>query len=97
MSDAGNRMIASARNALAFARGEQREGFKAHIPPTVDVRAIRKRLGMTQSAFAMRYGFSKGAVADWEQGRKHPENAARVLLRVIEMRPDAVAEALEVA
>ncbi len=47
MSDAGDRMIASAKNALAFARGERREGFKVHVPPTVDVRAIRKRLGMT--------------------------------------------------
>jgi putative transcriptional regulator len=36
----------------------------------VDVAAIRAKLGLTQEAFAARFGFSKGAVRDWEQGRE---------------------------
>lgn len=70
------------------------EPARVHVPPTIDVRGIRKRLGCTQAAFADRYGFSRGAVRDWEQGRKTPEPTARVLLTVIEREPEAVERAL---
>jgi putative transcriptional regulator len=57
----------------------------------VDVRAIRKASGLTQQAFAKTYGFTVGALRDWEQGRKQPERTTRVLLRMISEAPDAVA------
>jgi putative transcriptional regulator len=63
-----------------------------HVPP--DVRAIRARLKLTQPAFARRFGLSLGTVRDWEQGRAAPDQAARVLLRVIETEPAAVERAL---
>lgn len=62
--------------------------------PHVDVKAIRKASGMTQEAFASTYGFTIGALRDWEQGRKRPERTARVLLRVIAAAPDTVARAV---
>nr|WP_274709344.1 helix-turn-helix domain-containing protein [Nitratireductor luteus] len=61
--------------------------------PPVDVKAIRKASGMTQEAFASTYGFTLGALRDWEQGRKRPERTARILLRVIVHAPDTVARA----
>lgn len=64
-------------------------------PLDVDVKAIRGRLGLSQEAFAARFGFSVGAVRLWEQGRRRPEQAARTLLLVIEHRPEAVTEALD--
>lgn len=60
----------------------------------VNVRAIRKASGMTQQAFASTYGFTLGALRDWEQGRKRPERTARVLLSVITEAPDMVARAV---
>jgi putative transcriptional regulator len=60
-----------------------------------DVVAIRKRLGLTQDAFAARFGFSHGAVRDWEQQRRQPEASARVLLTVIDREPEAVRRALD--
>lgn len=39
--------------------------------------------------FASRYGFSAGAVRDWEQGRQ-PERAARILLTIIDREPEFV-------
>ena len=45
----------------AFLAGEQ-EGFKAHVPEEVDVKAIRNRLGMTQAKFSDTFGFSLDAV-----------------------------------
>lgn len=52
---------------------------------------------ISQAAFAMRFGFTAGAVRDWEQRRRRPEAAARVLLKVIDYAPDTVQEALEAA
>lgn len=69
--------------------------FRVHVPAEVDVRAVRTRAGLTQAAFAARYGFSKAAVTDWEQGRRRPEAAARVLLTVIDREPEAVVRALD--
>ncbi len=94
MSRAGDRILSSARQALAFARGETTEGFIVHVPKQVDVKDIRAKTGLTQAAFARRFGFTAAAVRDWEQGRRQPEQAARVLLLVIAHNPDAVTEAL---
>jgi putative transcriptional regulator len=96
MSKAGQSILRGARQALSYARGE-RAGYVAHVPKTVDVRAIRRRLGMSQRQFAERFGFTLDAVQNWEQGRRIPEGPARALLKVIEKRPDAVMEALSAA
>lgn len=97
MSTAGSRILRSARNARRFARGEVTEGFVTHVPPDVDVRAIRRKLGLTQKAFAERFGLGFDAVRDWELGRRRPEAAARALLLVIDRHPDAVIDALAAA
>ncbi|MBV9734835.1 MAG: type II toxin-antitoxin system MqsA family antitoxin [Acidisphaera sp.] len=94
MPRAGHRMLRSARNGRRYARGETTEGFVVHVPDQVDVRAIRRKLGLSQPDFAARFGFSLSAVREWEHGRRRPEQAARMLLLVIEHNPDAVREAL---
>ncbi len=90
MSNAGNRILRSVRNARTFARGEGPEGFVVHVPEQIDVKAIRQKLGLSQAAFALRFGFSPAAVRDWEQRRRQPEQAARVLLMVIDEAPQTV-------
>lgn len=96
MSKAGKRILKGAHEALGYARGETAEGFGVHVPDAVDVRAIRRPLGLTQAAFAARYGFTVNAVRNWEQGRRRPEGPARMLLKVIEHDPKAVDRALAV-
>ena len=59
----------------------------------VDVRALRERMGLSQEAFAARFGFSVGTVRNWERGRR-PEGPVQVLLQVIDREPDAVRRAL---
>lgn len=80
----------------AFLAGEQ-EGFKAHVPHNVDVKAIRNRLGMTQARFSDTFGFSLDAIKHWEGGRRTPEAPARTLLTVIARNPAAVLNALNPA
>jgi putative transcriptional regulator len=97
MSKAASRILESVGQARRYARGETTEGFVAHVPDRVDVKAIRTRLGLSQEAFARRFCFSPAAVRDWEQHRRQPEQAARVLLLVIDHDPDAVTKALAAA
>ena len=59
------------------------------------VRALRKKLQLTQEEFATRFHLPLGTVRDWEQGAHRPDRAAQVLLTVIAKDPDAVARALE--
>jgi putative transcriptional regulator len=64
------------------------------VPDAVDVKAIRGKLGLSQSRFAAAFGFEEAAVRNWEQGRRAPEKTARILLTVIAHDPDVVREAL---
>ncbi len=91
---AESKILTGARQALAFARGELTDGFVVHVPEEFDVKALRRKLGMSQARFAASFGFGLDAVQSWEQGRRRPEGAARVLLKVIEHDPDAVRRAL---
>jgi putative transcriptional regulator len=61
---------------------------------TPDVRAIRRRLRLSQAAFATRFGLSVRTVQQWEQGKAAPDGPARVLLLVIAHAPEAVERAL---
>jgi putative transcriptional regulator len=91
---AESKILTGARQALAYARGELTDGFVAHVPEEFDVKALRRKLGMSQARFAASFGFGLAAVQSWEQGRRRPEGPARVLLKVIEHDPDAVRRAL---
>lgn len=89
-------LMASLKEAAAHARGEK-TGVRVRtvrVPRDVNVKAIRKRLGMTQGQFARRFGFPVGTVQNWERGHRRPEGAARALLKVIEKRPDVVLDVL---
>lgn len=60
----------------------------------INVLALRKRLELSQSEFAERFGFSVGELRHWERGRRRPGRAARVLLTVIAFSPTAIDQAL---
>jgi putative transcriptional regulator len=94
MSKAGSKLIKSAKQVLAYARGETSEGFIVHVPEEIDVKSIRIALGLTQSEFSCRFGFDIRTVQDWEQKRRMPDRSARILLRVISREPEAVKRAL---
>ncbi len=89
------RIIDGLNDAIAITQGRaDPKTYRVHVPVDVDVQKIRKKLKLTQAEFAHRYGFSLGSIRDWEQKRKQPEASARMFLKVIEKRPDVVAEVL---
>lgn len=40
----------------------------SRVPARLDVKATRQHLGLTQMAFASRYGLSLDSICNWEQG-----------------------------
>jgi putative transcriptional regulator len=96
MKSAFDRIRAGLEDAIAFSEGDTERGV-AHVPAEIDVRAIRKALGLKQSEFAARYGFGLARLRDWEQGRSRPDSAARAYLLVIEREHEAVERALQAA
>ena len=87
----GAEVIEALGEAVAHARGRK---TGARVCAEVDVRAIRRRLRMTQHQFATRFGFPVGTIQNWERGHRRPEGAARALLKVIDKRPDVVLDVL---
>ncbi|HXW14057.1 MAG TPA: helix-turn-helix domain-containing protein, partial [Terriglobia bacterium] len=71
---AGERMIASAKEALAFAKGRASAGA-VHIPDEIDTARIRRKIQMSQGQFAAYFGVSVRTVQEWEQGRVVPSGA----------------------
>ena len=95
MTTAGNRILTSAHQALAYAKGDaDMTTYGVHIPETLDVQAIRHKVHMSQEEFARHFGVSKRTVQDWEQHRRRPSGPARAFLLVINREPDAVRRAL---
>ena len=89
------KIMAGMEDALAYAEGETTRGVAHQIEiQEVDIVALRKRLGLSQTRFAATFGFSPKTVRNWEQGLRHPDGPARILLQVIDREPEAVMRAL---
>src|SRR5437016_2545390 len=94
----GEEIITSLKEAIAWAGGEDVPVRVTTVQvPTTDVRAVRRRLGLSQSEFAAKFGFQPATLRNWEQGRTRPDGPARVLLAVIARHPEAVEDALRKA
>jgi putative transcriptional regulator len=95
LSRVGRDVVAGLREAAAHVRGEIELPTREYeVPGPVDVKAIRGKLGLSQSEFSRRYGFSVRTLQDWELGRSKPPSAARAYLIVIERCPETVERAL---
>jgi len=58
------------------------------------VAGVREKLGLSQQELAVLLGISRRTLENWEQGRREPTGAAKVLLKVAERYPKAVLEAV---
>lgn len=82
------------KEALAVARGDKKPA-KLHVPPEIDVRAIRAKLDLSQDDFASTFGFTINQIREWEQGRSRPLGGARAYLMIIDRNPKAVLQILQ--
>ena len=85
------------QQAIRDRKGRRAGGLKLHVPPQVDVKAVRERTGLTQEEFAATFAIGLGALRHWERGDRKPRGTALVLLNLIAKDPKAVLRAVEKA
>ena len=96
----GREVESALGEVLAHVRGEvELPGGIIDDPTAERIVALRKRMKLSRQKFADRWrreriGLDARAVQDWEQGRRVPDRAARVLLTVIDREPEAVVRAI---
>ena len=94
-TEIGREIETALEEVLAHVRGEAELSCRIIDDPAANrIVAVRKRLRLSRQRFADRFGLDVRALQEWEQGRRVPDRAARVLLTVIDREPDAVVRAL---
>ena len=82
-------LVVSVREGGAILRGETTPLRKFVVDKT-DVKRIRVNYRLSQGQFAALLGISVATLQNWEQGRRLPRGAARVLLQVAAKHPETV-------
>jgi putative transcriptional regulator len=92
MNKFSKELIESMTEACEHAEGKR--PLRVHVVDIPDVRAIRRRLRMSQLEFARVYRIPLATLKNWEQGRRQPDAPAAAYLQVIANRPREAREAL---
>lgn len=87
-------------SGLSFARkvverDAHRRRPRWKIPDAEEIKRIRNGIGLSQEAFAERYGLNLDSLRKWEQNRATPEQAAVMVLRMVENSPEDVRRILD--
>ncbi len=82
-------LIASVREGGKILRGKAKPS-RSFVIDAPDVKKIRSNYKLSQTEFAALMGISVKTLRNWEQGRRSPEGAARVLLQVAAKHPKIV-------
>lgn len=90
------RMRGGLQESLAHARGELltlKTVPHLEAPPEIDpdtLVALRTEVSMSQAVFARLLSTSTKTVQSWEQGKRKPSPAARRLIHILAMEPEAM-------
>jgi len=87
----GHEILEGIKEIKRFKKGEITLNARTLNEPS-PTKTIRKRLKLSQSAFASLMGVSPRTIQDWEQGRRKPQGPARSLLRIAEQHPEIFME-----
>lgn len=91
----GQRIIEGLEQAVAWTQGgNDRARVTLVQVPDVDVRSVRRGMGLSQIQFATKFGLPPATLRNWEQGRARPDAPTRVLLAVIAKHPRSVEDVL---
>ena len=89
--DIGQEILDGIEEIKAFKSGEGKLKTSILSDPS-PAKEIRKKLQLSQSAFAGFMGVSIRTIQDWEQGRRTPQGPAKALLRIAEQCPEVFQE-----
>ena len=85
-------LLESMREGGEILRGERKPSRRFVVENKEDVQQVRQTFNLSQDTFAKFMGVSVGTLRNWEQGRRHPTGAARVLLRIAIRQPKLFAD-----
>ena len=88
-----NEIMISLEEAGEIAEGKKKPS-RSFSYSAMDIKAIRKKLKLTQKNLAELMGISVRTLQNWEQGRRKPEGPAMAFLKVASSDPKVVLEAL---
>ncbi|TDI64350.1 MAG: helix-turn-helix domain-containing protein [Alphaproteobacteria bacterium] len=93
---ARRKIAAALDEVLAHVEGKPNKikFFDLFVPDDVDVKAVRKKTGLSQDNFARYIGINSGTLRNWEQGVREPTGAARTLLAMVSKDPEIVQRTL---
>lgn len=83
----------SLKEAKAIAKGEAPASRRFEAAPT-DVKALREKIGLSQSEFAHMMHVSVKTLQNWEQHRRSPTGPAAALLKIVSVAPDLALKSL---
>ncbi len=82
-------LVASVREGGQILKGKVKPSRAFVVTPT-SIKKLRKAYGLSQGDFAAVFGIKPATLKNWEQGRRKPEGAAKVLLQIAAQHPEAV-------
>ena len=83
-------LLESVKQAAAIERGEMKPSRVFVVNKKNEVTDVRAKLGLSQNKFAALLGISSATLKNWEQGRRQPTGAAKVLLKIAKQHPKIV-------
>ena len=86
-------LLESVRDAGKIRRGEK-AAARTHDYSSFDVKAVREKIGLSQSEFSMLIRVSAKTLQNWEQGRRKPRGPALALLTILKNDPKHAIKAL---
>jgi putative transcriptional regulator len=86
-------LVQSLKEAKAIAQGEVEASRRITVAPP-DVKAIREKIGLSQSDFARLMRVSVKTLQNWEQHRRTPTGPAAALLKIVVTAPDVALKTL---
>jgi len=94
--DIAEEIVSGLEEARDYVQGDDKD-VSTHVVEVemIDIKSLRKELGLTQQEFADSFGFKLSSVRNWEQDRRRPDKAARILLKLIELEPQVMWEKVQ--
>lgn len=86
-------LVESIKAAGKYVRGEGKAS-RVFEYPDADVKAIRERIGLSQSQFARMIRVSVKTLQNWEQKRRSPTGPAAALLQIVASEPQVALRTL---
>jgi len=82
-------LVQSIKEMQAIEKNELKAA-RTTIVAIPNTKAIREKLGLSQTDFASLIDVSKHTLISWEQGKRNPSGPARTLLLIAQEHPEVV-------